>query len=107
MPFDEWGLLADPVELDDIEIEASYLGPTYALHLPGSEGESRAAAMKEPPFPLPETYLRTQLKAGETFGGRRNDRIEVLDVVGQGAQAMVFRARDTRLDREERSSSLR
>ena len=100
VPFDEWGLLADPVELDDIEIEASYLGPTYALHLPGSEGESRAAAMKEPPFPLPETYLRTQLKVGETFGGRRNDRIEVLDVVGQGAQAMVFRARDTRLDRE-------
>jgi len=99
-PFDEWGLLADPVELEDIEIEASYLGPTYALHLPGSEGEARAAAMKEPPFPLPETYLRTQLKVGEMFGGRRNDRIEVLDVVGQGAQAMVFRARDTRLDRE-------
>ena len=100
VPFDEWGLLADPVELDDIEIEASYLGPTYALHLPGSEGESRAASMTEPPFPIPETYLRTQLKVGERFGGRRNDRIEVLDVVGQGAQAMVFRARDARLDRE-------
>ena len=100
LPFDEWGLLADPVELNDVEVEASYLGPTYALHLPGSEEEQKSKVRTEAPFPLPETYLRTHLKVGDTFGGRRGDRIEVLNVAGQGAQALVFQARDTRLDRE-------
>jgi len=98
--FSEWGVLADPVESEVVDLEASYLGPTHALCLPNSEEARRIDRTKEPPFVLSETYLRTQLQIGDTLGGRRNDRIEILGLAGRGAQATVFHARDRRLDRD-------
>ena len=99
-PFSEWGVLDDPVEVGHLELEASYLGPIHALCLPESDDARRIDRNGEPPFLLPETYLRTQLRVGDRFGGRRGDRIEVLRLAGRGAQATVFHGRDRRLDRD-------
>lgn len=98
--FSEWGVLANPFEAEVVDLEASYLGPTHALCLADSEEARRIDQNKEPPFVLPETYLRTQLQVGDTLGGRRNDRIEILSLAGRGAQATVFHARDHRLARD-------
>lgn len=100
IPFSEWGVMGDAVEVSNFQLEASYLGPIHALCLEGSEEASGLDRSGDPVFQLPETYLRTELKVGDSFGGRRNKRVEVTRMAGRGAQATVFCAHDTRLDRD-------
>ena len=98
-PFTQWGVLAEPVEATTLEINASYLGPIHALHLPTDERTPTREPTEKAPFPLPESYGRKSLAVGDFFGGKKGRRFEVLAIAGQGAQATVFRAHDSRLDR--------
>jgi tRNA A-37 threonylcarbamoyl transferase component Bud32 len=100
VPFSEWGELSDITEDREVEIDLSYLGPIHGLFIPSQADASRPSrGSGEPPFPLPEGYFRTELNVGDTFGGRKSDRFEIIGVAGQGAQAIVYKAHDTRLDR--------
>ncbi len=98
-PFTQWGVMSDPVEVPTIEIEGSSLGPIHALRLPTDERTPTSELSDVAPFPLPESYGRKALTVGDVFGGRKGKRFEVISVAGQGAQATVFRAMDSRLER--------
>ncbi len=98
-PFTEWGIMAEPVEVASAAVDTSYLGPIHALHLPTDERKADSEKPAKPPFPLPESFGRNSLAVGDFFGGKRGKRFEVVAVAGQGAQATVMRAKDTRLER--------
>jgi len=98
-PFTQWGVMSEPVETTTMEIDASYLGPIHALRLPTDERTPTSELTDKAPFPLPESYGRKSLTVGDVFGGKKGKRFEVLAVAGQGAQATVFRAKDSRLGR--------
>jgi serine/threonine protein kinase len=97
--FTQWGVLSDPVEVPTTEIGGSSLGPIHALRLPTDDRTPTSELSKSAPFPLPESYGRKALTVGDVFGGKKGKRFEVISVAGQGAQATVFRAKDSRLER--------